>query len=248
MNRNEFLEALPLSRITCKLTGATLELCTDDIDDIHLMVSGADGDVKALRIAVSGNQLLVEQPALTMQKNPISTSWLQITVRLPQTWKGRIDARTISGWITARGLSTSDLTLDSVSGQIMADALLAGEATMRTVTGDVRATGLVCSSASFATTSGTITVAGSRLDHAALSSIAGSMALSLDDAFQSITANSVLGSLSIDVPMDACQVMHRSVAGHISAQGVSITEDAGATVHFSTVSGSLSITNTLPTA
>lgn len=248
MNRNEFLEALPLSRITCKLTGATLEICTDDIDDIHVMVSGADGDVKSLRIAVNGNQLLLEQPAVSMQKNPVDTSWLQITLRLPRTWKGRIDARTVTGWITARELNGSDVTLDSVSGQISTEELLAGNATLRTVTGDIRAAGLVCTKASISTTSGDVSLTRARLYHASLGSITGGMSLSLDDAFQSITATSVLGSLAIEAPIGECSVQHRNVAGHIRSVGVCITEEAEASVHFNTVSGSLSLVNNLPLA
>lgn len=246
MDRNEFLEALPLSRITCKLTGATLEMCTDDIDDINIMVSGADGDVRALRIEVKGNQLILEQPAVSRQKNPIDSNWLQVTLRLPRTWKGRIDARTVTGWITARELNGSDVTLDSVSGQISADALLAGDITLRTVTGDVRAAGLVCTKATVSTTSGDLSLKGCRLYHAALSSISSAMSLSLDDAFQTITASSVLGNLTVDAPIDACSVQHRNVAGRISTVGISIREDAAAAIHFSTVSGSLSITSTLP--
>ena len=246
MNRNEFLEALPLSRITCKLIGATLEMCTDDIDDINIMVSGADGDVKALRIDAKGNQLILEQPAVSRQKSPVDVSWLQITLRLPQSWKGRIDARTVTGWITARNLNGSDVTLDSVSGQINADALLAGDVTLRTVTGDVRASGLVCTKATVATTSGDVNLQNARLYHAALSSISGGMTLSLGDAFQTITASSVLGDLTIEAPIDLCSVQHRNVAGRISTVGISILEDARAAVHFSTVSGSLSITSTLP--
>ena len=91
MNRNEFLDALPIARITLKLIGATLEICTDDIDDIHVMVSGADREVENLRIAVQANQLLIEQPAAALARNPVGSSWLQVTVRLPYTWKGRID-------------------------------------------------------------------------------------------------------------------------------------------------------------
>lgn len=247
MNRNEFLEPLPLTRIALRLTSATLELCTDDIDDIHVMVSGADGDVKALNIAVNGNQLLVEQPAVSLQKNPISTSWLQVTIRLPMDWKGRIEARTVSGWINARGLIGTDLTLESVSGLINANALLFDAITLRTVTGDVRVNDMTCIRVSAGSTSGAISLQQTSLEQATLNAITGSMTLQLRSPFQSINASSVIGDLAIDAPFDQCSAVHRSVAGRISCSGVSIQEDSGAAVHFSTVSGNLDLTNTMLT-
>lgn len=248
MNRNEFLEALPLSRIVLKLTHATLEMCTDDIEDIHVMVSGADGDVKALRIAVSGNQLLVEQPAVSLQKNPIANSWLQVTIRLPMTWKGRIEGRTITGWINARNLNGTDLTLETVSGLLNATAMFFQAAAFRSVTGDIRINGLCCDKVTLHTTSGVISVQDASIACGSLGSITSSAALSLRSPFDSITASSVIGDLAIDAPIDACCAVLRSVSGRISTSGVSILEDAPITVHFSTVSGSLDLTRTEPLA
>ena len=45
MNRNEFFQTLPVTSLLFRLTGAMIEICTDDIDDIHIMVSGAKADV-----------------------------------------------------------------------------------------------------------------------------------------------------------------------------------------------------------
>lgn len=244
MNRNEFLEYLPLTRIVMKLTSATLEICTDDIDCINVMISGADGDVKALRIEVSGNQLLVEQPALTLQKSPANTSWLQVTIRLPLDWKGRIEGRTVSGWINARALSGSDLTLETVSGLINACALTFGDATLRTVTGDIRIADMTCVRGSLASTSGVISAQNVSIDSCTLLNITGSMALGFRSPFGSVTASSVIGDLSIDAPITQCAITHRSVSGRISSGNISIIEGAAPTVHFNTVSGNLDISQT----
>lgn len=244
MNRNEFLEALPLTRIMLKLTGATLEICTDDIDDINVMVSGADGDVKALRISVSGDQLLVEQPAVSLAKNPMTNNWLQVTIRLPLTWKGRIDGRTVSGWINVRGLSGSDLSLDTVSGLITASTLIFQTLSIRSVTGDIRINGMACEKGAFFSTSGAISMQSVSMKTCTLTSVTGNAALSLTSPFESIAATSVTGDLMIDAPIDAARAQMRSVAGHISTNGVSIAEEAEASVQFNTVSGSLDLTRT----
>lgn len=241
MNRNEFLEALPITRITLKLVGATLEVCTDDIDDIHVMVSGADRDVENLRIAVQADQLLVEQPATALAKNPVGTSWMQLTIRLPYTWKGRIDGRTVSGWINARSLTGTDISLESVSGMITATDMSFITIGMKAVTGDVKLVSAACEKCTLASTSGDVKAEAVSLHTCSVTNITGNAALSLVSPFEEITATSVTGDVTIDAPIDACDAVLRSVAGRIRTSGVSI-EDGAAKVRVTTVSGGLDIT------
>lgn len=242
MNRNEFLDALPLTRIVLRLTSASLEICTDAIDDVHVMASGADGDVKALSIAVRGEQLIVEQPAKTLARNPVASSWLQITIRVPQSWKGQLEARTVSGWISVRGLYGTDLSLDSVSGLITASALQFHTMSLRTVTGDIRAGGLMCFSLTLGSTSGSISLQESNFTRCSVSSITAPVTLSLCAPFQAISGSSVLGDLIVDAPIDRCNASIRSVSGRISASGVFIDEEAASSIQFNTVSGNLDLT------
>lgn len=241
MNRNEFLEALPITRITLKLIGATLEVCTDNIDDIHVMVSGADRDVENLRIAVQSDQLLVEQPATSLAKNPIGTSWMQLTIRLPRAWKGRIDGRTVSGWINARSLTGADILLESVSGMITATDVSFITISMKAVTGDVKLVSAACERCTLASTSGDVRAEAVSLRTCSVTNITGNAALSLVSPFEEITATSVTGDVAIDAPIDACDAVLRSVAGRIRTSGVSI-EDGAAKVRVTTVSGGLDIT------
>lgn len=241
MNRNEFLEALPITRITLKLIGATLEICSDDIDDIHVMVSGADRDVENLRIAVQADQLIVEQPATALAKNPVGTSWMQLTIRLPRTWKGRIDGRTVSGWINARSLTGADLALESVSGMITATDMDFITISLKAVTGDVKLIHAGCEKCTLASTSGDVRAEAVSLLQCGVTNIAGNAALSLVSPFEEITATSVTGDVVIDAPVEACDAVLRSVAGRIRTSGVSIVEGA-AKVRVTTVSGGLDIT------
>ena len=245
MNRNEFLEAYPITRLSLRLTGGTLEICTDAIDDVHVMVSGADKDVEALRIEVKGDQLVVEQPAASLARNPVGSSWLQVTIRLPQSWKGRIDARTVTGWISARCLVGTDFTLESVSGLITANMLQFRTVVIRTVTGDIRLHDMVCEDkCTLGSTSGTISVQTSCLAACSLNTITGGATLSLLAPFREISAASVIGDLAIDAPIAACTAAVRSVSGKTTTSGVSILEDAEAAVHFTSVSGNLDISST----
>lgn len=243
MNRNEFLEALPITRINLKLIGATLELCTDDIDDIHVMVSGADRDVGNLRIDVNADQLLIEQPAVSLAKNPIGTSWLQLTLRLPRSWKGRIEGRTVSGWINARSLAGSDLSLESVSGMITVGEAEFIAVSLRSVSGDIKATGLSCEKLALSSTTGDLSALAAGLRQCSLTSITGSATLTLTEPYEEITANTVTGDVVIEAPVDVCDAVLRSVSGRIRTSGVSIVEGA-ARVRVNTVSGELDMTCT----
>lgn len=240
MNRNEFLEALPLTRVSLKLIGAALEICTDDIDDIHVMASGSDKDTESLRITVNADQLVVEQPASTLAKNPINKTWLQVTLRLPRTWKGRIEARTVSGWITARGLTGSDLSLESVSGIVSAGDLDFITVSAKAVTGDVRISGMCCEKCSLASTSGDISAQAAALRQCSLMSVSGDAALSLYAPFEEITATTVTGDVIIEAPVDVCDATLRSVSGRIQSSGVIIGED-GPKVRVTSVTGGLDL-------
>lgn len=241
MNRNEFFEALPITRIALKLIGATLEICTDDIEDVHVMVSGADRDASSLRVALQGDQLIVEQPATSLAKNPVGTSWLQVTLRLPLTWKGRIDGRTVSGWVNARSLTGADLALESVSGMITASDLDFITLSLRSVTGDVKLVNAACEKCTLASTSGDVSALAVGLRSCAVTNITGNAMLSLTCPFEEITATSVTGDVAIEAPVEVCDAVLRSVAGRIRTSGVSILEGA-AKVRVNTVSGGLDIT------
>lgn len=243
MNRNEFLDALTITRINLKLVGATLEILSDDIEDVHVMVSGADRDVNALRIAAQADQLVVEQPATALAKNPVGVSWMQLTLRLPRTWKGRIDARTVSGWINARTLSGADAALESVSGTITASGMDFFTITLRSVTGDVKLMNASCEKCTLASTSGDVIASAVSLRTCSVTNITGNASLALVTPFEEITATSVTGDVTIDAPVSECDAVLRSVAGRIRTSGVSIVEGA-ARVRVTTVSGGLDITRT----
>ena len=136
MNRNEFFQALPITRLNLRMTGAALEICTDDIDDIHVMISGSKADAEAMRVLAKADTLTLEQPRF-QKASKAANSWLQVTIRLPRSWKGAVDARTVTGWMNIRSFAGTDLALNTVSGTIMANDLNFMTIAARSVTGDL---------------------------------------------------------------------------------------------------------------
>lgn len=240
MNRNESIQALPVTLISLKLIGAALEIYSDDIEDIHVMVSGDKRDVNALRINASADRLTVEQPATALAKTPVTTSWMQITLRIPRSWKGSIDARTVSGWMNLRGLTGADLSMDSVSGTLLGNDLSFITASLRAVTGDIRITALQADKVSCTTTSGNISLDNAALRTCSLNSVTGSSSLWLTQPFERISASGVSGDVAVEAPITECDATLRCVTGRIRTAGVSIVEGAPR-IKATTVSGDLTI-------
>lgn len=242
MNRNEFFQALSLSKLTLRLTSATLEICTDDIEDMHIMISGGKADVEALRIAEASGTLTLEQPvSVTAKSAAASGSWLQIAIRLPRTWKGAIDARTVTGWINIRSVAGTDLSVDTVSGMIMATDLRFITVSARAVTGDVKLNQVHGDKASLFSTSGSLTAMRSSLRAGSASSVTGLITLDLVAPFEELTLNSVTGDLCVDAPITECDAVMRSVSGRIRTSGISLAEGA-AKLRATTVSSDLDMT------
>lgn len=242
MNRNEFFQALPVARLNLKLTSASLEICTDDIDDIHVMASGGQSDTEELRIALTADVLTIEQPVSKLPRKATGTaSWLQVTIRLPHSWKGAIEARTISGWMNIRSVAGTDLNIDTVSGMIMASDVSFLTLSVRSVTGDIKLNQADCRKGFLFSTSGSLTAMRSALDRGSASTVTGLITLDLVAPFEELTLNSVTGEMCVDAPITECDAVLRSVSGRIRTSGISIVEGADK-LRATTVSSDLDLT------
>ena len=222
MNRNEFFQALPVAKLNLKLTSASLEICTDDIEDIHVMASGGQSDMDELRIALTADVLTIEQPVSKLPRKATGTaSWLQVTIRLPHSWKGAIEARTISGWMNIRSLAGTDLNVDTVSGMVMVSDVSFLTLSVRSVTGDIKLNQADCGKCSIFSTSGSLTVMRTALSRG--------------------SASTVTGEMCVDAPITECDAVLRSVSGRIRTSGVSIVEGADK-LRATTVSSDLDLT------
>ena len=243
MNRNEFFQALTITRLNLRLTGASLEICTDDIDDIHVMISGSKADAEALSITAKADTLSVEQPvSLQLRKTP--GSWLQITIRLPRSWKGAVTARTVTGWMNIRSFAGTDLALHTVSGTILANDLNFMTIAARAVTGDVKLTQVICDKCRLFSAFGSLSAIDVQMKKGIAHSLCGTTALTLLTPFEELTLASLNGDLCVDAPIILCDAALRSVSGRIRTTGVSIVE-GGPKLRAATLTSILDISTTL---
>lgn len=247
MNRNEFLEALPLSHLILKLTSASLDIATDDmIEYISVLISGTDGEVNAMKLSSSGNHLLIEQPAISRRRKPAARGWLQVTIRIPASWKGRYDVRTFSGAVTASGLCGTDLTLQTVSGRICASMMHFSNAVIRAGSGNVLLSDVCFENAELHSASGTITAQDCSIAQCSLTSNSGHTTLGFRTPFSGVQARCISGALDIAAPITDCSIQSHTSSGRISTISLEQNENADSSVVFSSLSGNLSITSTIP--
>lgn len=243
MNRNESFDVLSTGSIELSLTWASLEMMVDDVEQIQLMVAGNDEDMADVKISCAEGSLKVEQPAVSLPRVNISR-WMQVMLRVPQTWKGAVSAATVSGPITARGLVGTDLKLETATGTLRAFDLTGLTVTLHTMTADIQAERIQAPKLNLRTVSGSMNVSGSGIQTIRSSSMTGELTLDLADAYDQLDATTVSGSITVNAPVDLANVSMRAVSGRLRTDGVSLN-DGGAEVSVTSVSGDLTLNCTL---
>ena len=273
MNSRNSFSSLTITQLVIHLTGALLELYADDTQEIQVMASGDDHDMKAVSLAQNGDTLTLEQSAAALSPLPLSARWLQVTVRIPRTWKGRVEIRTTSGSVHVRGLQVSDLSVESLSGFVMLSDLSSLSLKVKNGSGDIAGsdlsgqdcslfttTGMLClerlaflnissplsgQDCSLFTTTGMLCLERLAFLNISLSSVSRGAMLSFAEMFSTFKGGSVAGGISLEIPGAQCDAILRSVSGRLLTDGVSIVNGAPS-VRVTTASGNLTIRRISP--
>ncbi len=240
MNRNESFPAGGITALDIRLAWATLELISDAVEDVQVLISGNEEDVEDLKVALDGGKLTVEQPAYGLTTHITMVRWMQVIVRLPQGWKGAVQAGTVAGPLRCRGLTGSDVALTTVSGDLRGTDLSAIALSMRTVTGSLTLIGAGAESFTARTVSGLVRLERGDFRAVKASATGSRIFLDLDAPFDRLECTTVAGDIEVQAPIQAAVITFRSAAGRLRTGGVSIT-DEGPDIHVTTVSGSLTV-------
>lgn len=225
MERNQSFEVEGLSSIGVHLAWAQLEIFADDVDKIQVMAAGDDSSVNDLRIEARENQLLVEQPQYGLSFNITESRWLQVCVRVPKHFDGRIRLNTISGLLSARKLSANEILLETVSGDLRALKLTAQALTLKTVSGDARGEEIAAERVSMRSVSGNIILDALNAQTLKCNSVSGEQTYNMNGHFQSVEVTAVSGNVIITAPVEGMNVSLRSISGRVRTQGVNIIDD-----------------------
>ena len=227
MNRNEAFPAILVNTLSAHLAWASLDVVVEDVDQIQLFISGAENDVKDLRITCQENCLTVEQPNCGINLKSIGAErWLQIMIRLPLSWKGAVDLNTISAPLTVQGLAGTDFTLDTVTGDLTAKGITCMTCALRTVSGTIRAEELFGEKLSLRTVSGDVTATGCSFDTYRINSVSGQADIDMTRPFEKLDGVSVSGDVRVFAPMTCADAALRSVSGRLLTRDISIQHGA----------------------
>ena len=240
MNRNEFYSVSAVSALDINLAWATLELLSDDVEDIQLLISGNEEDVDELKVSLNDGKITIEQPAYGLTTHITIVRWMQVMVRLPRTWKGVVEASTVAGPLRARGLTGSDLSLTTVSGDLLASDLSAIELHIRTVTGCLNVNTAGAESLKARTVSGDFHLSGGDFRKLRINGVSSDLSLDLSSVFEQMDVSTVAGDIAICAPMRTANISLRSATGRLRTSEVSITDD-GPVLNAVTVSGNLTV-------
>jgi len=237
MHRNETFHQSTLT-IAVHLAWANLDVCTAEIEEIQVVVSGTDHEVQELRIRDEEGKLLVEQPAYGLTYKLNNERWMNVLLRLPTRWRGSLEACTISAPLHVRGVHGTDLTCDTVSGDMMVSDLTAIDLKMRTVSGSIRGAGIICEKLSVRTVSGAAEVMDCTFRQGRAVTVSGPVTIQTPEGFQNFSSTAVSGTMTLHAPLDAADFTLKSVSGRPFTEGVSLRPDAP-TIRTSSVSGNV---------
>ncbi len=240
MERNINFDTDRLRLICVKLGWAQLEIFADDVDKIQVLVAGDERSVPDLRIAAEDDTLLIEQPQYGLSMNITESKWMQICVRVPRKWNERIECSTISGLLSARGLSGSEIELETVSGDLRATRLSAPEMRLKTVSGDVRGEKLSAPKLSTRSVSGDVSLTETTAQNIKCTSVSGAQNMNLISVFERFELTAVSGNAVIVSPTEQANVQMHAVSGHVKTEGVT-TSETGPKVRATGVSADLTL-------
>ncbi len=245
MNRNETFPGMLVNTLTVHLAWASLEIMVDEVEDIQVLISGSDADVSDLKLICENGRLLVEQPTYGLTYKINMVRWMQVFIRVPQAWKGEVDASTIAGPLKARGLTGTDMNFDTVTGDLRAVNITSITTSLRTVSGDVKAETITGEHLNLRTVSGDVAASNCGYDTYRLNAVSGAVSLDMSRPFDKLEGTTVSGGVRVYTPMEQVDAALRSVSGRLRTCGVSIQSDAP-TAMITSVSGDFEINCSLP--
>ena len=242
MNRNEAYPMSDVRSLQLHAGWASVELLSGDVPELQLIVSGTDADVDDLKVTAAEGRISIEQPTYGLNPRLNTARWMQIIVRVPAFWKGEIVACTTTGQLNARGLSGSDVRLETVSGPIRAENLESITLMLQTVSGAVRGELLYSEQASVHSVSGDAELNDCAFRRASVNTVSGDVLMALNAPLEALSGNSVAGAIRLYAPMSAADVVLKSATGRLRTSGISLTEGAPS-IRVTSVSGALELNN-----
>lgn len=237
MNREERFDSLSISQIRVKSLWTSIEITTGDVSDVQLLVSGSETMARETSVTLEGGKLLIEQP---LQTRFTHENWLEVLIRLPKDWRGAVDLSTATAPIRLKGISGTDIILDTVAGSIRCENIRAIAGEIHTVTGRIDGKALDCDKLNLRTISGSIACEQVTIRRGSLQTVSGDGNLAFTAPFEALDVQTVSGNVFMTAPRMVVNTTSRAITGHTNVFGMEEGENAAQLTHYS-LSGSLDL-------
>ncbi len=245
MERKMCFDLATVQEINIRLAWAQLEIFSDDVSQIQVMVAGDDVSVNGIELHETNNVVSLVQPQYGITRNLAESHWLQIIVRVPKAYHQKLDCSTISGLLTARKCTAEQLHLETITGDMRVVQIQSKQAELRTVSGDVHCSSLSAERLYLRTVSGNISADTLTLDTLKSNGITGTQSYSLTNPATNVDIITVSGDVRIHVATNKAKLTMRSIGGHLQSEHITlIEENTNPAIKVSCVSASLTLMGT----
>lgn len=241
MENNYTYEGSGIRRVRLKLTWAQAEVVPATAGQFQLIIAGDDDSVEELRIEQNDGDLFVSQPQLAYAKEILPRRrWMQICLRVPETWEGDLDVDTVAGSVGVHSVKGADVTIGSISGSLNTRDIKGNAIWLHTVSGGISAENLCAKKGNLRSVSGDMSVQNAAFEYTKVFTISGDVTLTLGASCRMLESQSVSGSVSIETAGPVRAALHSLSGQYILGEGLEAAE-GGLTINASSVSGDLAV-------
>ena len=242
MERNDTFSSANIKRVRMKLTWAQLEVVSTKGDDFHLIIAGDDESVEELRIEQGSQDLTVAQPQLGYAKEILPRRrWMQICLRMPEKWRGDLDADSVAGTIGAHGIDAGDISLTTVSASLNVQDVQGSMLYLHTVSGTIAGSVLRARRGNLRSISGDISITDATFEATKVFTISGKVLLGLNMGSHAVDTQSVSGSLCVETDSPVKASLHSLSGQFLRDDAVPQSGDSLLEITASSVSGDLAV-------
>jgi len=228
--------------VRVKLTWAQLELVKGGDKAFHVYIAGHESVVDEIRVEEKEGELIISQPQYTVATGMALKRWIQVCVRVPDGFKGELDASTVSGMISAHNINGDDIAVSTVSGPIHANGIRGGHVGLRSISGAIAGEAIHAKHLLLRTVSGSAKLSGVHSAKSKVFTVSGKTSLALDDGCKSIDLQSISGDITLLLKGPVKEASLRSLIGQYRLDEALEKSDDGLDISSTSVTGSLTVT------
>jgi len=228
--------------VRIRLTWAQLEIIKGGQEAFHIHIAGHEDSVNEIRVEEKDHEVTISQPQYTAAMGIVSLKrWIQVCVRVPDGWKGELDASTVSGTISAHKICGDDIAFSTVSGSIHAISICGSHVGIRSISGAIAGDAIETKHLFLRTVSGKAKLEDVQSVTSKVFTVSGKICLQLGGGCKFIDLQSISGDVQLFLKGPVKETSLRSLIGQCSVDEELEKSEDGLDISSISVTGSLTV-------